>query len=69
MPHVHFHVVPRTRGLEDGGRVTGWEKSWRMFAKGNRDDLDLRDVEELVEKVKVELERLGKGVQTEKAKL
>ncbi|RPA84227.1 HIT-like protein [Ascobolus immersus RN42] len=59
VPHVHFHVVPRTRELQDGGKVTGWERTWRMFAKGIRGELDLSEVEEIVGKVKQELEKLG----------
>ncbi|EME50065.1 hypothetical protein DOTSEDRAFT_116321, partial [Dothistroma septosporum NZE10] len=45
VPHVHFHLIPRYQeGREEmrrNGR-TDWGalKSWRMFGRGSREDLD-----------------------------
>ncbi|KAK3708909.1 hypothetical protein LTR37_011239 [Vermiconidia calcicola] len=43
VPHVHFHLIPRYQeGRREGkGNVdVGMLKSWRMFGRGAREDLD-----------------------------
>lgn len=35
MPHVHFHIIPRP-----GTKPELKNKSWTMFGRGQRDDLD-----------------------------
>lgn len=39
VPHVHWHIIPRT-----DGRVPELSaKSWTMFGRGQRDELDEED--------------------------
>jgi diadenosine tetraphosphate (Ap4A) HIT family hydrolase len=45
VPHVHFHIIPRyqegRRETEKKGHVdVGMLKSWRMFGRGAREELD-----------------------------
>lgn len=50
VPHVHFHIIPRpalTPELRN--------KSFTMFGRGQRSDLDEDEAAELVEKLKAEL--------------
>lgn len=59
VPHVHFHIIPRpalTPELRN--------KSFTMFGRGQRSDLDEEEAGELVEKLRQELAR-----ETGKAKI
>lgn len=39
--HVHFHVIPRVSGSASGGPLEGrYQKSFAMFGKGRREELD-----------------------------
>ena len=35
VPHVHFHIIPRPKTMPEIKN-----KSWTMFGRGQRDDLD-----------------------------
>ena len=35
VPHVHFHIIPRPETMPESKN-----KSWTMFGRGQRDDLD-----------------------------
>lgn len=57
MPHVHFHIIPRP------GDVPVIEnRSWTIFGRGQREDLDEEDAVVLVgrmrERLRVEVERV-----------
>ncbi|KAK5120992.1 hypothetical protein LTR85_005776 [Meristemomyces frigidus] len=52
VPHVHFHLIPRyqegRRENAGKGKVdVGMLKSWRMFGRGAREDLDEEEGEEM----------------------
>lgn len=50
VPHVHFHIIPRP------GHVPELKnKSWTMFGRGQREDLDDGEGEELASKIRSEL--------------
>lgn len=52
VPHVHFHIIPRP------GDVPNIEhKSWTVFGKGQREELDEGDAEGLVGRMREELGR------------
>ena len=55
VPHVHFHIIPR---VSDVPEVKA--RSWTVFGKGQREDLDEEDAEVLVKRMRV---RLGKEVE------
>jgi len=57
VPHVHFHFIPRypegRKELGGKGAVdVGMLKSWRMFGRGTREDLDEDDARQLSEKLR-----------------
>lgn len=64
VPHVHFHFIPRYQEgrLEREGRLgkvdVGALKSWKMFGRGQREDLDDDEGAELSEKIRVELRKV-----------
>ncbi|KAF2173180.1 hypothetical protein M409DRAFT_17125 [Zasmidium cellare ATCC 36951] len=70
VPHIHFHLIPRyqegRKETQRNGRTDyGMLKSWRMFGRGSREDLDDEEGEvlagELREALKGEIEgRCGK---------
>ncbi|KAL8737400.1 MAG: hypothetical protein Q9181_001707, partial [Wetmoreana brouardii] len=43
VPHVHFHIIPR---VGDVPEVKA--RSWTVFGKGQREDLDENDARELL---------------------
>lgn len=58
VPHVHYHIIPRpalTAELRN--------RSFTMFGRGQRSELDDDEAEDLVKKLRVEL---GKEVAREK---
>ncbi|KAJ5047393.1 uncharacterized protein L3040_003220 [Drepanopeziza brunnea f. sp. 'multigermtubi'] len=61
VPHVHYHLVPRPN-LDGEAR----NRSFTMFGKGQRSELDDGEAAELVGKVKGELERELKRIEREK---
>ena len=38
VPHVHFHIIPRPESMPEIKN-----KSWTMFGRGQRDELDDED--------------------------
>lgn len=70
VPHVHFHLIPRyqegRRENAGKGKVDlGTLKSWRMFGRGSREDLDDDEAEEMAGELrralKEEIEGGGKA--------
>ncbi|KAK6443467.1 hypothetical protein LTR95_000294 [Oleoguttula sp. CCFEE 5521] len=64
VPHVHFHLIPRyqegRREIGGKGKVDyGMLKSWKVFGRGSREDLDEEEAQvmasSLREALKVEL--------------
>lgn len=51
VPHVHFHIIPRP--VTDGAHKPGFA----MFGRGQREELDDEEADELVRAMRVELER------------
>lgn len=52
VPHVHFHIIPR---IGDVPEVKA--RSWTVFGKGQREDLDEADAEILIAKMRKALEK------------
>ncbi|KAK2737169.1 G2/mitotic-specific cyclin [Myotisia sp. PD_48] len=50
VPHVHFHIIPRPP-LD----ATPKKGGWAMFGRGQRDDLDDEEAEELAKQLRTEL--------------
>lgn len=48
VPHMHFHIIPRPE-IRAQGR---WSEKFTMFGRGQREDLDDGDAEELAEHVR-----------------
>lgn len=68
VPHVHFHLIPRyqegrVETARKGNVDVGMLKSWRMFGRGTREELDEEEARALAgrlrEAVKVEVEGCG----------
>ncbi|KAL9635876.1 MAG: hypothetical protein Q9164_003185, partial [Protoblastenia rupestris] len=47
VPHVHFHIIPR---VGDVPEVKA--RSWTVFGRGQREDLDEEDAEVLVRRIR-----------------
>lgn len=47
VPHVHFHIIPRPPKMPELKN-----KSWTMFGRGQREDLDDDEASELVEEMR-----------------
>ncbi|QKX55801.1 uncharacterized protein TRUGW13939_02899 [Talaromyces rugulosus] len=60
VPHVHFHIIPRPPLLSSS--ATRQLSSWTMFGRGQRDDLDDDEGEELARLLREELAREVKRV-------
>lgn len=58
VPHVHFHIIPRPPKMPELKN-----KSWTMFGRGQREDLDDDEASDLVEEMRrvlrEEVETLG----------
>lgn len=58
VPHVHFHVIPR-----HPTETTNLSRSWTVFGRGQRADLDEEEADILVQNLRDamrdEIERLG----------
>ncbi|SLM38179.1 Histidine triad, conserved site [Lasallia pustulata] len=52
VPHVHFHIIPRPGDVPEIKN-----RSWTVFGKGQREELDEADAGELVGKMRRELTR------------
>ncbi|KAH7031855.1 HIT-like domain-containing protein [Macrophomina phaseolina] len=60
VPHVHFHIIPRPPRMPELKN-----KSWTMFGRGQREDLDDDEASKLVEEMRSvlreEVKKLGKS--------
>jgi len=60
VPHVHFHIIPRPASMPEIK-----SKSWTMFGRGQRDDLDDEDgariAAEMRKVLREEVEKMGAG--------
>ena len=54
VPHVHFHVIPRPGDVPEIKN-----RSWTIFGKGQREELDEEDAVVLIRKMRV---RLGEEI-------
>ncbi|KAK0647726.1 Hit family protein 1 [Lasiodiplodia hormozganensis] len=50
VPHVHFHIIPRPSQMPELQN-----KSWAMFGRGQRDDLDDDEAGRLAEELRMVL--------------
>lgn len=55
VPHVHYHIIPRVEG--SGAPDVAKVKSWTVFGKGQREELDEADAGVLVGRIREELAR------------
>ncbi|KAF2842291.1 HIT-like protein [Patellaria atrata CBS 101060] len=53
VPHVHFHIIPRPETMPEVKN-----KSWTMFGRGTREDLDEEEAGVLAAKIRGELRKL-----------
>ncbi|KAL9007776.1 MAG: hypothetical protein Q9180_009582 [Flavoplaca navasiana] len=60
VPHVHFHIIPRT---DDVPEVKA--RSWTVFGKGQREDLDEDDAQVLLGRIRKSLRREVERVRVE----
>lgn len=72
VPHIHFHLIPRyqegRKETQKNGRTDyGMLKSWRMFGRGSREDLDDEEGAELAKELRDALKEEIDGMK--KAKL
>lgn len=58
VPHVHFHIIPRPPHVPEIKN-----KSWTMFGRGQRDDLDDDDAEKLASDLRNQLREELKRMQ------
>ncbi|GAB7325196.1 hypothetical protein MBLNU13_g09271t2 [Cladosporium sp. NU13] len=74
VPHVHFHLIPR---YQEGRRPTASKgnvdfdqmKSWRMFGRGTREELDDDEAKEMSANLRAALREEVREEQNERAKL
>lgn len=74
VPHVHFHLIPRyqegRRDLAGKGKVDfDRMKSWRMFGRGTREELDDDEAKEMSANLRAALREEVREEQKERAKL
>jgi diadenosine tetraphosphate (Ap4A) HIT family hydrolase len=74
VPHVHFHLIPRyqegrgnnaSKGKVDFDKM----KSWRMFGRGTREELDDDEAKEMAANLRAALREEVREEQKERAKL
>lgn len=63
VPHVHFHIIPRT---DDVPEVKA--RSWTVFGKGQREDLDEDEAKVLLSRIRRSLRREVERVGVEEGK-
>jgi diadenosine tetraphosphate (Ap4A) HIT family hydrolase len=61
VPHVHFHIIPRPESVPQLKN-----KSWTMFGRGQREELDDDEGESLAAELRAQIR---KELQDSKAKL
>jgi diadenosine tetraphosphate (Ap4A) HIT family hydrolase len=68
VPHVHFHIIPRPETMPEIKN-----KSWTMFGRGQRDELDdedgVRIAGEMRRVLREEVEAMSWSIEEKKAKL
>lgn len=74
VPHVHYHFIPRypegRKELGGKGKVdVGMLKSWRMFGRGTREELDDDEAVELSARIRKGLEKEVEALSKTTAKL
>lgn len=78
VPHVHFHYIPRypegrVENKRKGNVDVGMLKSWRMFGRGTREELDDEEAVGLSRRIReglaVEVEEVVKGRGRSKSRL
>lgn len=74
VPHIHFHLIPRYQEgraeIGGKGRVDfNSVKSWRMFGRGTREELDDDEAKEMAANLRDALRREVKAEEKERAKL
>lgn len=74
VPHVHFHYIPRyPEGRPEAERKGSVDKatmrSWRMFGRGTREDLDDDEAALIAQKIRDGLAREVAALGTDKVKL
>jgi diadenosine tetraphosphate (Ap4A) HIT family hydrolase len=50
VPHVHFHIIPRPESVPQLKN-----KSWTMFGRGQRDELDDDEGESLAAEIRAQI--------------
>jgi len=53
VPHVHFHIIPRPGDSKQHNS----NRSWTMFGRGMRQDLDEEEAEKIAKEMREELRR------------
>lgn len=74
VPHVHFHYIPRypegrTHAGGKGNVEYGMMKSWRMFGRGTREELDDDEAVEMAARIREGLLKEIEEVGADKVKL
>ncbi|KAL1964677.1 hypothetical protein VTN77DRAFT_6703 [Rasamsonia byssochlamydoides] len=64
IPHIHFHIIPRPPS-QSSSTVATRSPSWTMFGRGQREELDDEEGEELARAMREELAREVKRVREE----
>jgi diadenosine tetraphosphate (Ap4A) HIT family hydrolase len=57
VPHVHFHIIPRPAEMAELKN-----KSWSMFGRGQREELDEDEAEALAAELREELAKIVEGL-------
>ena len=58
VPHTHFHIIPRPGDVPDPRA-----RSWTIFGRGQREELDEEDAEILIEQMRQRLVKEMKRVE------
>lgn len=71
VPHVHFHFIPRyPEGRRPKSKSDAFEiKSWKMFGRGSREELDEDEAIELAERIRQALRHEVEALQQDTVKL
>jgi len=57
VPHVHYHIIPRNQKVPEIRA-----RSWTMFGRGQREDLDDEEAVRLAAKIRAEVEKDLEGM-------
>ena len=64
VPHVHYHIIPRSTNSDH----EAWARSWTMFGKGQRQDLDDDDAVVLTQQIRNAVKRELAAVEAREGK-